>query len=44
MMLKKDLQKASEVFETTCKEMRFNDSCLALGNMYLTGQGRDNMK
>ncbi len=38
-MVKKDPQQALELFRKTCEEMKLSESCLALGNMYLTGKG-----
>jgi len=37
--VKKEPCKAAELFHTTCKEMGFTESCLALGNMHLSGVG-----
>ena len=39
-MVKKETVKALQLFQTCCDEMKFPESCLALGNMYLTGKGQ----
>lgn len=35
-----DIDKAKELYEHTCKELDFNESCLALGNLYLTNKSK----
>ncbi|XP_003385413.1 PREDICTED: cytochrome c oxidase assembly factor 7-like [Amphimedon queenslandica] len=39
IVAKKNPSKAFEVFSNCCHQMKFSESCLALGNMYLTGNG-----
>ena len=34
-----DPSKAAVLFHTTCEEMGVSESCVALGNLYLTGEG-----
>lgn len=38
-MVKKDRQRAAELFLSTCKEMGFVESCVGLGNLYLSSKG-----
>lgn len=40
VVAKRDSPGAFEVFQSCCNEMEFSESCLALGNMYLTGKGK----
>ena len=35
-----DIDKAKELYEHSCKELDFNESCLALGNLYLTNKSK----
>ena len=37
--MKKQPAKAAELFNSTCREMGLQESCLALGNMYMAGKG-----
>lgn len=39
MVANRETEKAFDVFKQCCSEMKFSDSCLAVGNMYLTGKG-----
>lgn len=37
---KKDRQRAADLFLSTCKQMGFVESCVGLGNLYLSGVGQ----
>ena len=37
-MVKKDRQRAAELFLSTCKGMGFVESCVGLGNLYLSSK------
>lgn len=41
MTVENDAAKAKELYENTCKELHFYDSCLALGNIYLTHKSKE---
>lgn len=38
-MIEKKPSAAAELFRATCFDMGLSDSCIALGNMYLSGNG-----
>ncbi|KAL5487065.1 hypothetical protein EMCRGX_G019623 [Ephydatia muelleri] len=40
-VVKKDRPRAAELFLSTCKQMGFVESCVGLGNLYLSSKGDD---
>lgn len=40
MTVENDVAKAMELYENTCKELHVYDSCLALGNIFLTNKSK----
>ena len=43
MTVENDAAKGKELYENTCKELHFYDSCLALGNIYLTHKSKESL-
>ena len=41
MTVERDVDKAKELFEYTCEELNFSESCLALGNIYLAHESKE---
>ena len=40
MTVENDVAKAMELYEKNCKELNVYDSCLALGNIFLTNKSK----
>ena len=41
MTVENDAAKGMELFEKNCKELNVSDSCLALGNIFLTSKSKE---
>ena len=41
MTVENDIAKAMELYENNCKELNVYDSCLALGNIFLTDKSKE---
>lgn len=41
MTVENDVAKAMELYENNCKELNVYDSCLALGNIFLTSKSKE---